>query len=62
METQDEKTRGSLTSRWIGPGVQGVFGQVVVCSGWVRGGPVRGPGRSPHKGRGTSQLEDVRLL
>ena len=36
-----------LTSRWIGPGMQGAFGVIAVCSRQVGGeGGGRGPGRS----------------
>jgi hypothetical protein len=35
-----------LTSRWVGPGMLGDFGVIVVCSGWLRGRAVRDPGRS----------------
>ncbi len=36
----------ALTSRWIGPGMLGEFGVIVVCSGRVGGKAERDPGRS----------------
>jgi hypothetical protein len=37
---------GRLTSRWIGPGMLGEFGVIVICSGRAGGRAERGPGRS----------------
>jgi hypothetical protein len=40
---------GCLTSRWIGPGMLGEFGVIVVCSGRTGGRVERGPGRSARR-------------
>ncbi len=37
---------GDLTSRWMGSGMRGEFGVIVVCSGWLGGWAEDGPGRS----------------
>lgn len=49
LPTDVQVRYGRLTSRWIGPGMRGEFGVIVVCSGRGGGRAAVGPGRSARR-------------